>query len=118
MNVRHFAAFFDDAAYHMWTVLGLPYSQMQDEFGIHCVTAQATTNFLQELKAGDLIRIDGAVSRVGTKSCHFHMRMIHADTGALHATYDLVEVFFDPVSRASTEMPQPVRDALMAVHTE
>lgn len=112
MNVRHYAPFFDDACYHMWTALGLPYSRMLTEHGVHTVSAQATTRFIQELQAGDLVVIDGIVSRIGTKSCAFHLRMMHADTGTLHATYDLVEVFFDPKSRKSAPMPQHIRDKL------
>lgn len=112
MNVRHYAPFFDDASYHLWTRLGLPYSRMIEDHGIHCVTAQATTNFLKELTAGDLIAIDGWVARVGTKSVTFRLEMRHADTGALHATYDLVEVFFDPKTRSSTAMPEAVRSIL------
>ena len=112
MNVRHYAPFFDDASYHLWTCLGLPYSAMLKDHGIHCVTAQATTNFLKELTAGDLIRIDGTVVRVGTKSVTFRLAMHHADTGETHATYDLVEVFFDPKTRRSTAMPEAVRQSL------
>ena len=118
MNVRHYAPFFDDAAYHIWTVLGVPYREMLDTRGIHCVTASATTNFIKELTAGDLIRIEGAVKRVGTKSVTFHMRMLHADTGALHATYDLVDVFFDPKTRSATAMPEDVRAQLTAALVE
>lgn len=114
MNVRHYAPFFDDASYHLWTCLGLPYSAMLKDHGIHCVTAQATTNFLKELTAGDLIRIDGTVVRVGTKSVTFRLAMHHADTGETHATYDLVEVFFDPKTRRSTAMPEAVRQSLAA----
>lgn len=114
MNVRHYAPFFDDAAYHIWTVLGISYKEMLATHGIHCVTAQATTNFIKELTAGDLIRIEGAVSRVGGKSATFHMRMLHADTGDLHATYDIVEVFFDPKTRGATVMPDGIRAELMA----
>jgi acyl-CoA thioester hydrolase len=112
MNVRHYAPFFDDAVYHMWTRLGAPYSQMQPEHGVHTVSAEATTGFVKELKAGDLIVIDGVVSRIGTKSTSFHLRMLHADTGELHATYDLVEVFFDPESRSSAPIPDAVRERL------
>ena len=114
MNVRHYAPFFDDASYHLWTCLGLPYSAMLEDHGIHCVTAQATTNFLKELTAGDLIRIDGTVVRVGTKSVTFRLAMHHADTGETHATYDLVEVFFDPKTRTSTARPEAVRQRLAA----
>ncbi|PQO24688.1 acyl-CoA thioesterase [Rhodobacteraceae bacterium WD3A24] len=112
MNVRHYAPFFDDAAYHIWTRLGLAYSAMLAEHGVHTVTAKATTGFVKELKAGDLIVIDGAVTRIGTKSVTFRLRMHHADTGELHATYDLVEVFFDPQTRAAAPMPAAVRDRL------
>jgi acyl-CoA thioester hydrolase len=40
--------------------------------------------------------------------------MRHADTGTLHATYDMVEVVFDPATRRSAEMPAAVRAALEA----
>ncbi|MDJ0826350.1 MAG: thioesterase family protein [Rhodobacter sp.] len=114
MNVRHYAPFFDDATYHFWTLMGLPYSEMLRDHGVHTVAAQATTSFLKELVAGDLIVIDGAVTRLGTKSVTFQLRMHHADTGALHATYDSVEVFFSPETRGSAAIPQAVRSKLAA----
>ncbi len=114
MNVRHYAPFFDDAVYHMWTRLGLPYATMQAQHGVHTVSAQATTGFVKELMAGDLIVIDGAVARIGGKSCTLDLRMHHADTGALHATYQVVEVFFSPETRASAPMPDTVRARLEA----
>ena len=112
MNVRHYAPFFDDASYHLWTRIGIPYSVMQERHGVHCVTASATTSFLRELTAGDLIVIDGALVRLGAKSVGFRLRMHHADTGQLHATYDMVEVVFDPKTRRSTQMPAELRAAL------
>ncbi|WP_172297876.1 thioesterase family protein [Pseudoruegeria sp. HB172150] len=112
MNVRHYAPFFDDATYHMWTLLGVPYSEIIPKFGVHTVSAKATTNFIKELVAGDLVRIDGAITRIGGKSATLHLRMFHADTGEMHATYDLVEVFFDPETRKSAEIPQVIRDRL------
>jgi len=112
MNVRHYAPFFDDATYHFWTVVGLPYSVMLPEHGVHTVSAQATTNFIQELVAGDLVQIDGAVTRIGGKSVTLHLRMHHADTEKLHATYDLTEVFFNPETRRSATIPEDVRARL------
>lgn len=114
MNVRHYAPFFDDAAFHVWTRTGVPYSEMIPQHGVHTVTAQTTTRFLRELKAGDLIVIDGAVSRIGNRSVTFHLRMLNADTGAVHATCEVVDVFFDPASRASAPMPAGVRERLEA----
>ncbi len=114
MNTRHYAAFFDDAVYHMWTRLGTPYSEMLDKFGVHTVTARTTTSFIKELKEGDLVVIDAQVSRIGGKSAGFLLSMRHADTGEVHATYELVDVFFDPRTRGSTEIPAALRAKLEA----
>ncbi|MCL4676159.1 MAG: thioesterase family protein [Pararhodobacter sp.] len=112
MNVRHYAPFFDDASFFMYTALNIPIRWMTGEFGVHVVSAKAETNFIKELVAGDGFIIDGAVSHLGSRSAVFHMRMIHAETSALHATYDLTEVFFDPKTRKSARMPDPVRERL------
>ena len=112
MNVRHYAPFFDDASFFLYTALGIPIRWMTGEFGVHIVSAKAETNFIKELVAGDGFIIDGAVSRIGNRSATFHLRMMHAETGALHATYDLTEVFFDPKTRASAVMPNEVRSRL------
>ena len=114
MNVRHYAPFFDDACYHMWTQAGAGLSRHagharrahRDRAGDHA--------FVAELQAGDLIVITGTVTKIGTKSCAFLFEMRHADTGALHATYEVVEVFFDPATRGSTAMPDTVRAKLEA----
>lgn len=115
MNVRHYAPFFDDAVYHLWTKLGLGYPQMQRDFWLHTVTARATTSFIRELRAGDLIVIDGALAHLGTKSCSFHLRMCNAETRAVHATCDVVEVFFDPSTRRAAPMPDALRSTLAAL---
>jgi len=80
--------------------------------GVHTVTASATVQFQQELVAGDLIIVDSLLTRIGGKSCTFMERMLHVDTMQVHATYETVEVFFDPNTRKSTRMPEPIRQAL------
>ena len=85
---------------------------MQDEFRVHTVTASAKIQFLHELVAGDLIIVDSLLTRIGRKSCTFTERMLHVDTKEVHATYETIEVFFDPQTRKSTEMPASIRQAL------
>ncbi|WP_209426556.1 thioesterase family protein [Pararhodobacter sp. SW119] len=114
MNVRHYAPFFDDASFHFYSRLGLNLAEMMAAHGVHMVSAKAETNFLQELKAGDLFVIDGGVARIGNRSMVLKLRMVHAETGAVHATYDLTEVFFDPKTRRSAPMPEAVRARLQA----
>ena len=114
MNVRHYAPFFDDASYHLWTLVGVPLAPMLSQHGVHTVAARATTEFRRELRAGDLFVVEGAVLRVGSKSVTLKLRMRHSDTGEIHATYDTVEVFFDPATRRSTEIPPAMRRLLEA----
>lgn len=85
---------------------------MLDEFGVHTVTASAKIQFMKELVAGDLIVVDSLLTRIGSKSCTFTERMLHVDTKEVHATYETVEVFFDPQTRKSTAMPASIRQAL------
>ena len=112
MNVRWYGHFFDDGAYHIWPTYWGSHQRMEKEFSVHTVTARTTTEFLQELVAGDLIVIDCILTRIGRKSCTFQERMMHIDTRAVHATYEVTEVFFDPATRKSAPMPRPIRDAL------
>ena len=118
MNVRWYTHYFDDAAFHLWPLYWGSHKKMLDEFGVHTVTASATTRYQQEFVAGDLIIVEGLLTRIGGKSCTFTERMLHADTRAVHATYDTIEVFFDPKLRKSTEMPSAIRDSLESQLTE
>ena len=52
MNVRHYAPFFDDASYHLWTRVGLPYSRMIAEHSVHCVTASAKNQRIELFQRG------------------------------------------------------------------
>ena len=112
MNVRWYSHFFDDAAFHVWPMYWGSHQKMQSEFGIHTVTAGANIQFIKELVAGDLILVDCILTRIGSKSATFQERMLHVDTGEIHATYEVVEVFFDPKTRKSAAMPEEIRTAL------
>ncbi len=112
MNVRWYSHFFDDAAFHLWPLYWGSHQKMLDKYGVHTVTAAAKIQFLQELVAGDLIIVDSALTRIGSKSCTFIERMVHVDTRKVHATYETTEVFFDPQTRKSTEIPVPIRQGL------
>lgn len=112
MNVRWYSHFFDDAAFHLWPLYWGSHKKMEREFGVHTVTASAKVEFIQELVAGDLIIVDSLLTRVGGKSCAFMERMLHVDTGEVHATYETVEVFFDPKTRKSAPIPSEIRAVL------
>ncbi len=111
MNVRHYCNFFDDAGFHIWSHVGCPHSQMKAR-GAMLVVARNTIDFIHEMKAGELLRIETAFIRVGGKSCTHLSRMYNVDNGTLTATLESVEVFFDPVTRLSAPMPDDIRALL------
>ncbi|MCH4565425.1 thioesterase family protein [Halomonas sp. EGI 63088] len=112
MNVRWYSHFFDDATLHLWPLYWSSHKRMQDELGVHTVTASATVQFQRELVSGDLILVDSSLNRVGGKSSTFILRMLHVDTREVHATYEVTEVFFATKTRKSTSMPTSIRQAL------
>ena len=111
MNVRWYAHFFDDAIFHIWSKIGTGWKAMEAQ-GVHTVTASTTTRFRKEVVPADLFIIEGGVARCGSKSVTYRMRMSHVETGETLAYQDVVEVFFDPNTRASTPMPAEIRTAL------
>ena len=111
MNVRWYAHFFDDAGFALWPMLAIGYQAMEAQ-GFHTVIGQTTTNFVRELKAGDMVVVRSGISRVGAKSVTVTQKMVHAESGALHATQDMIEVFFDPTTRAAIPIPETFRTVL------
>ena len=117
MNVRHYAAFFDDAGFQIMGKAGVSLTELRGR-GLGSVVASLTIDFHHELTAGQLILIIGAITRVGQKSAMSEMRMYDADTMTHCATQKTVEVFFDTAKRASVPIPQDVRAKLVAAIAE
>ena len=113
LNVRYYAHFFDDAGFHFWT--GIPGAQaIMTAHKIGVVVARTTNDFLKEARAGELVVINSALTRLGTKSLTYTQRLTNAETGDLLATQDAVEVIFDPRRRKAAEMPPELRALLEA----
>ena len=79
MNVRYYAALFDEAGWHFPSFAGLSLAEIQAR-GLGTVVATLTIDFLHEIRAGQLLMIKGAITRVGTKSYSSEMRLYATDT--------------------------------------
>jgi acyl-CoA thioester hydrolase len=112
MNVRHYAASFDEAGWHMLARAGVSLSQLQAQ-GLGSVVATLTIDFHRELKAGALTLVTGAFTRVGDKSFTYEMRLYESESMTLCATQKTVEVCFDTQARQSVALPQEVRESLL-----
>ena len=75
MNVRFYAEAFDDASFHIWSVIGVPIVEMEEERGLIGVVASLKIDFLQEIRVGQLYVIESAIVRVGGKSFTYRERM-------------------------------------------
>ena len=111
MNVRWYSHFFDDAGFQLWTVAGVSQSFMRENHA-HVVVAQNKISYIHELRAGELVVVKSAFTRLGNRSVTHVSRMYNADTGVLNATLESVDVFFDMEARKSAAMPDVIRNVL------
>lgn len=107
MNVRHYAACFDDAGWHMLARAGVSLPDLRSR-GLGSVVATLTIDFHHELTAGQLILVTGAFTRVGGKSFGYEMRLYESDSMTHCATQKTVEVCFDTTARRSAPLPADV----------
>src|ERR1044071_900808 len=111
MNVRHYAAFFDDAGWAMFAKAGISLTDLRAS-GLGSVVASMTIDFHHELTAGQLTLITGAFTRVGQKSIQYELRLYEADSMTHCATQKTVEVCFDTRARASAVWPAGLRERI------
>lgn len=112
LSARHYVSWFDDGGFHLWSIVGVPHRELRER-GMAVVVARFTIDYVRELKAGDLLLVKGAFTKVGTKSITLLQRMYNADTQEHAATMETIEVFFDPAARKSAPMPEDVRARLL-----
>lgn len=117
MNVRFYAAFFDEAAWHIPRMAGLSLEDIRAR-GLGTVVATLGMEFHHEIRAGQLALIRGAVTRVGTKSFGHEMRLFEADSMRHCATQKTVEVCFDTGARKGVPLPEDVRAKLRSIALE
>jgi acyl-CoA thioester hydrolase len=114
MNVRHYAAMFDEAGWHILARCGVSLTDLRSH-GLGTVVATLTIDFHHELTAGQLVLVTGALTHVGHKSLTYEMRLYEADSMTHCATQKTVEVCFDTTRRAAVPLPEYVRATLAAL---
>lgn len=111
LNVRHYAAAFDDATFIFWNSIGFRHG----DDGPRPVTLEVKTGFKHETLAGTIAHITAEVTKVGQKSVGLRFEMRDGGETVL-AICDVVEVFVDPTTRQSCPIPESFRTALAGLH--
>jgi acyl-CoA thioester hydrolase len=114
MNVRNYAAFFDDAGWHLLSMAGISLTEVKKR-GLGTVVATLTIDFHHEITAGQLVLVRGAITRVGTKSLAYELRLYEADSMMHCATEKATEVCFDTKARKGVALPEDMRAKLVAI---
>ena len=117
MNVQHYVGMFDIGAFHFLSMLGFGSRDMHER-GATLVDAQHTIRFIKEQPAGSLVRIESAITRIGTKSLNIRHRMINTETGDLAATTEIVMVYFDLATRQSIPLTEALKEGMSAWHAD
>jgi acyl-CoA thioester hydrolase len=113
MNVRQYAAFFDDAGWQIYGRAGISLTDLRSR-GLGSVVATLTIDFHHEMTAGQLLLVTGVITRVGGKSFSYEMKMFEADSMRHCATQRATEVCFDTKLRESAPWPEDIRAGLAA----
>ena len=113
MNVRQYAAFFDDAGWQIYGRAGISLTDLRSR-GLGSVVATLTIDFHHEMTAGHLLLVTGVITRVGGKSFSYEMKMFEADSMRHCATERVTEVCFDTKLRKSAPWPEDIRASLAA----
>lgn len=111
LNVRHYSALFNDAAWQMMTLGGISMADLRAR-GLGTVVATLTIDFHHEVTVGQLVLIRGALTKVGTKSLAHELRLYETETMTHCATQKSVEVCFDMERRAAVPFPDDLRAKL------
>ena len=114
VNVRYYAHLFDDAGFVLWSLCGVTAADLK-RLGVHTVVARTETDLKRELLAGTTVEVRSRWVRVGTRSVSYEQTLMGMDNGEVHATQKAVEVFFDPQTRSSCDIPDEIRAKLVPV---
>lgn len=114
MNVRHYAATFDDASFQLLGhIVGV---EAADDTGKGWADVRTEIEYKHETKPGALLTIRSHVVKVGRSSITFEQEMRGSLDGVLHARARTVSARFDLVARAAIALDPAARvraEALM-----
>ena len=109
MNVRYYAAKFDDATWNFAADMGLTSTYIEEhQEGIAAL--EQNIKYMRELRAGVVLEIRSVALEVTEKTFRFRHEMYNRVTGDLAASCELLGIYFDLKARKAMAMPQAFAD--------
>ncbi|MDW5317274.1 acyl-CoA thioesterase [Rhizobium sp. PL01] len=116
MNVRHYAAMFDDASFQLLGHIAGTEALADTSRGWADVRSEV--EYKHETKAGALLTIRSRVVKVGRSSVTFEQVMSGSLDGVVHAVNRTVSVRFDLVGRVAVAIDPAMRTRAEALQAE
>jgi len=113
VNVRHYAAMFDDASFQLLGHIAGQDDNQATEAGWADVRTEI--DYRHETRAGALITIHSHVVKIGRTSITFEQVMSGSLDGTIHAVSRTTSVRFDLEARTSVPLDAPMRDRAAAL---
>lgn len=109
MNVRHYMAKFDDAAWSFFSMIGITNSYFKEQnAGVAAVDHHVT--YKKELMPGDSVVIHTELAVLEGKKFKMIHSMSNSVSGELVATCELFGVHLDREKRCASDFPQDIID--------
>ena len=107
MNVMWYAGKFDEATWHLLSLMGLTPSALREHHRGMVAVEQHIT-YKRELVSGDIISIRSGVLEIKEKSVRFFHEMRNDETGEVAAVTLLTGVYIDAQARRACRFPEAV----------
>ncbi len=107
MNVMWYVGKFDEATWHLFAILGLTPSFLNEQKrGMAAV--EQNISYKRELHAGDIVSIHSGILQIKGKVIRFYHEMRNADSGVVAATTVLTGVHMDLQIRKAVPFPEEI----------
>jgi len=108
MNVMWYTSKFDQSTWHFFASLGITPSYIREN---NCGMAalEATTKYLAEVMAGDLLVINSKILELRDKTIKFQHVMINAETNEVVASTEMIGAHLDREKRRACSFPEEIR---------
>ena len=113
MNVRWYAAIFDEAGDILHARLGLT-SEFHKAHGTGTMDLENHFNYLHEVRAGDRLAIFSRLVAHSAKRIHYLMFMVDETRGSLSAIFECINAFADLKLRKTAPFPPEIATKIEA----
>jgi acyl-CoA thioester hydrolase len=114
LSTRNYMAMFDDATYQFLSIIGYD-ARMASEQHWGWADVRHEINYISEIAAGAVLRVEGRAKAYGRTSITVEFRLMDRSDGRVCATLEAKIVCFDLEARRARPPPPYIADAFSAL---